>query len=154
MDKKPSRPEDARQKLLRRVGTALQDLIRNAETARELAARSQNLHPTDFACIGLLYRVGEPISPKQIIEQLNLSSGSGTALLDRLEKAGYIKRLPNPDDRRSVLIEMDEEKAAEPLRRYREIEQKYLRVTENLTERDLEMLAQFMEGITALAGSQ
>lgn len=149
MEEKPS-SSSARDLKMRRLGSALQNLMRNVESAREAAARAQKLHPTDFSCIGLLARAGAPISPKQIIDELHLSSGSGTALLDRLERAGFVRRLPNPDDRRSVLIELDKQQAAEPLARYREIEQAYVRVTENLTDKDMDTVADFLDGVAAL----
>lgn len=142
---------DDREELMRRLGASLSTLIRSVDNATDTAAKQQNLHRTDFICIGLLYRSGHPISPKQIIETLNLKSGSGTALLDRLERQGYIRRVPNPDDRRSVLVALDEERAAEPLERYRQIEQSYRRVTADLTDAELLTIAKFLDGVVELA---
>lgn len=48
-------------------------------------------------------------SPGQLAEAMHLSSGAMTNRLDRLETAGLIRRLPNPNDRRGVLIEPTEE---------------------------------------------
>lgn len=150
MSETTSTAKPDREEVLLRVGKALQELLRNVEAAREQAAKSQNLHPTDFACIGYLHRIGAPASPKQIIAHMNLSSGSGTALLDRLEKAGYTRRLPNPEDRRSLLIELDREAAAEPLQRYQEIEESYRRATDVITDMELQVIAEFMEKISSL----
>lgn len=140
-----------REVLMHRVGTSLTNFIQTIETAREAAAREQNLHRTDFSCIGLLHRAGQPISPKQIIEALNLRSASGTALIDRLEKQGYIRRIPNPDDRRSVLVALNPEQAGEILQRYQDIEQSYRKVTADLTDTDLETIAGFLDKISAMA---
>ena len=106
---------DERAELEDRVGTALIHMIRRAEEAQERAARWQGMHPTDFRCLGYLHLKGEPVSPGDIISHLGLTSGAGTALLDRLESAGYITRSRHPEDRRSVLIVLDTEAAAEPL---------------------------------------
>ena len=38
-----------------------------------------------------------------------LSSGAMTNRLDRLEQAGYVRRLPDPSDRRGVLVELTAE---------------------------------------------
>ena len=46
------------------------------------------------------------ISPGALARDLDLSSGATTSRLDRLEEAGYISRLPDPEDRRGVLIEL------------------------------------------------
>jgi DNA-binding MarR family transcriptional regulator len=60
--------------------------------------------------IGHLRFFGPPYrrSPGQLGEELHLSSGAMTNRLDRLEAAGLIRRLPDPSDRRGVLIEPTE----------------------------------------------
>ena len=45
------------------------------------------------------------LSAGQLAEGLGLSSGAMTNRLDRLEEAGLVRRLPDPDDRRGVLVE-------------------------------------------------
>lgn len=44
------------------------------------------------------------MSPSQLNEQLGLSSGGITKAVDRLEESGLVKRLPDPDDGRGVLV--------------------------------------------------
>ena len=45
------------------------------------------------------------LSAGELAEGLGLSSGAMTNRLDRLEAAGLVRRLPDPDDRRGVLVE-------------------------------------------------
>ena len=45
-------------------------------------------------------------TPGRLATQLGLSSGAMTARLDKMEDAGLIRRLRDPDDRRGVLIEL------------------------------------------------
>lgn len=45
------------------------------------------------------------LSAGQLAEGMGLSSGAMTNRLDRLEEAGLVRRLPDPDDRRGVLVE-------------------------------------------------
>lgn len=52
---------------------------------------------------------GRPLTPTEISERTLLSSATMTAVLDTLERQGWIRRTPNPDDRRSVLIEITPE---------------------------------------------
>lgn len=47
-------------------------------------------------------------TPGSLAKRADLSSGAMTNRLDRLEEAGLIRRLPDPDDRRSVIVEMTE----------------------------------------------
>ena len=48
----------------------------------------------------------EPLTPSQVSDRVLVASATMTATLDLLEHRGWIRRIPNPDDRRSVLIEI------------------------------------------------
>ena len=56
--------------------------------------------------LAVLDGAGEPLTPSQIGERLIVSSATMTSLLDTLEQRGWVRRTPNPDDRRSLLIEI------------------------------------------------
>jgi DNA-binding MarR family transcriptional regulator len=60
--------------------------------------------------LGRLRYQGPPyrLSAGELAEDLGLSSGAMTNRLDRLEQAGLVRRLPDPDDRRGVLVEPTE----------------------------------------------
>jgi DNA-binding MarR family transcriptional regulator len=49
---------------------------------------------------------GEPLTPSQVSDRVLVPSATMTATLDVLERRGWIRRVPNPDDRRSTLIEI------------------------------------------------
>jgi len=49
---------------------------------------------------------GEPLTPSQVSDRVLVASATMTATLDLLEYRGWIRRIPNPADRRSVLIEI------------------------------------------------
>ena len=59
--------------------------------------------------LAVLDGAGEPLTPSQISERLLVASASTTATLDLLERRGWAKRMPNPDDGRSNLVEITEE---------------------------------------------
>jgi DNA-binding MarR family transcriptional regulator len=48
-------------------------------------------------------------TPGRLGSQLGLSSGAVTARLDKMEEAGMIRRLPDPDDRRGVVVELTDQ---------------------------------------------
>src|SRR5208282_115231 len=48
----------------------------------------------------------EPLTPSQVSDRVLVASATMTATLDLLEYRGWIRRIPNPGDRRSVLIEI------------------------------------------------
>jgi DNA-binding MarR family transcriptional regulator len=56
-----------------------------------------------------LRREGRRSSPGTLARDLELSSGAMTSRLDRLEELGFVRRLPDPDDRRGVLVELTDE---------------------------------------------
>jgi DNA-binding MarR family transcriptional regulator len=62
----------------------------------------------EYKLLGLLMREGEVYrsSPGKLARIMELSSGAMTNRLDRLEEAGLVRRLPDPDDRRGILVEL------------------------------------------------
>ena len=50
-----------------------------------------------------------PLTPSQVSERILIASATMTSTLDNLERRGSIRRTPNPDDRRSLLIEITAE---------------------------------------------
>src|SRR4029078_12127000 len=70
-----------------------------------------NLSPEDWGVLTSLSlrKAGKLSSPGALARDLELSSGAGTSRLDRLESEGFIRRLPDPGDRRGVLVELTPE---------------------------------------------
>ncbi|MGO4447396.1 MarR family winged helix-turn-helix transcriptional regulator [Phyllobacterium sp. TAF24] len=64
------------------------------------------LQPGEFDVLATLRRSGEPylLSPTRLYEAAMISSGGMTNRLDRLERAGFVERRPDPSDRRGKLI--------------------------------------------------
>lgn len=73
------------------------------------------LHPTDVEALDLLRRHG-PLSAGRLAEFTGLSTGGAvTKLIDRLERAGYVQREPDPTDRRRVMVRARIERAGAEL---------------------------------------
>jgi len=72
--------------------------------------KSHGLQLGEFDVLATLRRSGAPyqLAPTQLFEALLISSGGMTNRLDRLEKAGLIARVPNPEDRRGTLVLLTE----------------------------------------------
>jgi DNA-binding MarR family transcriptional regulator len=68
------------------------------------------LQPGEFDVLATLRRSGEPymLSPTKLYEAAMISSGGMTNRLDRLERAGFVERRPDPHDRRGKLIALTE----------------------------------------------
>jgi DNA-binding MarR family transcriptional regulator len=61
------------------------------------------LNITDHKCLGFLLEEG-PQTAGKLAELTSLTTGAITGVIDRLEKAGYVKREKDPHDRRRVMI--------------------------------------------------
>jgi DNA-binding MarR family transcriptional regulator len=62
------------------------------------------LNRTDIRCLDILDLNGRQTAG-ELAAGMGMSTGAVTAMLDRLEKTGYVRRLRDPDDRRRVLVE-------------------------------------------------
>ena len=83
-------------------------LSRRLNKMMEETLAERDLTWGEFKLLGMLIHKGPPYraSPGKLAEFLELSSGAMTNRLDRLEQAGLVQRLPDPDDRRSVVVEL------------------------------------------------
>jgi DNA-binding MarR family transcriptional regulator len=84
------------------------------ETSFYLAAVAERLgmSSTDFTGLTLLLTRG-PLSAGALAEHTGLTTGAITGLVDRLEQGGWVRRTPDPDDRRRVIVEPILEKVAD-----------------------------------------
>jgi DNA-binding MarR family transcriptional regulator len=73
-----------------------------------VAAR-QGLSATEEKALDLLERLG-PLTAGELARHSGLAPASVTGLVNRLERKGFARRIPNPDDRRSVLVEIDRDR--------------------------------------------
>ena len=69
----------------------------------EMVARRMDMTAAERKCAGILCDLGVA-TPRQLAEATGLTTGAITGIVDRLERAGFAERRPNPADRRSVLV--------------------------------------------------
>jgi len=64
----------------------------------------------DYGQLAALRRAGAPfeLTPTELAKQLMMTSGGMTAAIDRLERKGFVVRVPNPADRRGSLVRLTE----------------------------------------------
>src|SRR5918997_2193098 len=58
---------------------------------------------TDLQCISILASTG-PITAGRLAEEMGLTTGSVTGVIDRMERAGYVRRERDPNDGRRVIV--------------------------------------------------
>jgi DNA-binding MarR family transcriptional regulator len=94
-----------REMLLEEVAKAITQFQTATDQIDEAAAAYLGINRTDLRCLGLLYGNG-PMQAGQLGAAAQLSPGATTAAIDRLEHAGYVRRVRASEDRRGVLVEM------------------------------------------------
>jgi DNA-binding MarR family transcriptional regulator len=99
---------------------------------------------TDMQMLHMLQLYG-PSTPSRLAIWTGLSSGGVTVALDRLEKAGYVRREANPEDRRSLLVVLVPARLQRMAGLYDEVESATRRLLGTLPQRDLEAVVRFFE---------
>jgi DNA-binding MarR family transcriptional regulator len=122
-----------------RVSTLWTVLLHNA-----IASRS-GINVTDMQCINLLQLRG-PMTPGQLAEAMFLTTGGAiTAVIDRLEKAGMVRRRRDEADRRRVLVEAVEDGPTADLgRRFEPVAELYGKLLDGYTDEQLAVILDYM----------
>ena len=86
-------------------------LARHLDRARRDAFTDHELETWEFDVLAALRRAGTPyeLSPGQLLTVTLVASGTMTNRIDRLAARGLVKRRPDPDDRRGVLVTLTDE---------------------------------------------
>ena len=99
-----SSPPGDRSSLVAELSREVRWLSARSVLFSHLAAERVGLRPTDLEALDILALTG-PIPAGRLAALTGLSSGSVTALIDRLEAAGCARREPDPADRRRVIVQ-------------------------------------------------
>ena len=70
----------------------------------EAAAAYLGINRTDARALDVIERLGR-VSAGELAREMHLTTGAVTTVVDRLERAGYARRVPDPTDRRRVIVE-------------------------------------------------
>jgi DNA-binding MarR family transcriptional regulator len=129
-----------RLQLYAELGDEVRANQRATDEVDELLAEALGINRTDARCMDLLDQHGR-MTAGELAEASRLTSGAITAVIDRLERAGIARRVPDPSDRRRVLVEPTEkavefanELMVEPMRRL------YTPMAERYSDDDLRLI--------------
>ena len=106
--------------------TAIQRLNSSIILFNHTVAERLGLGASDAQFLTLL-QVNGPMTPGQLAGKSNLKTGTVTGVLDRLERAGFVHRDRAADDRRKVIVSIDDAAV------YQQMEPMYRGQAENLT---------------------
>ena len=96
---------EERKHAMEELAGALRTFLTASDTFEGALGQVLGLNPTDIRCVGLLDQHGT-MTAGALADLAGLSTGAVTFLLDRLEKAGFVRRVRDLEDRRRVLVEL------------------------------------------------
>ena len=94
-----------RRQLLHALEQAVRKVGAQSVLISDLVAARVGLNSTDLECLDLLYLSGAT-TPGALARHTGLTTGATTAVVDRLERAGFVRRRRDGGDRRRVLVEV------------------------------------------------
>jgi DNA-binding MarR family transcriptional regulator len=132
-----------------------------AETARHSRSAGRfnvamgaqlSMPPSELQCLGLL---GEgPATPTALADQLGLTTGAMTKVLDRLQAEGYVTRSRHPGDRRRVVIHVVAERFEDLARHYQPMAQRMEALLQQFSDRELHTVLRFMRASREAADAE
>jgi DNA-binding MarR family transcriptional regulator len=139
-----------RRLLTRRIKDSLRDLRNQLSTLNRQVGARLELKDIDMDCLDLINRHG-PLSPTAAARLAGLHPATMTGVLDRLERAGWVTRAPDPADRRAVTVRALRERNQELYRLLSGMDSSMDEICAGYRESELELLATFLRRI-AVAG--
>ncbi len=96
---------EKRKRSLEELTRALRTFLSASDAFDEALGGVLGLNATDVRCVDLLDQYGT-MTAGALAAVAGLSTGAVTFLLDRLERAGFVRRVRDDQDRRRVLVEL------------------------------------------------
>jgi DNA-binding MarR family transcriptional regulator len=140
---------DRRAELVERVRRAFGRNSLATELVNTAVAERLGLNLTDFNALMMLGDRG-PMAASQIAEAMGLSSGAVTGVIDRLERAGWVVRENDPNDRRRVVVRAAMERKEEVEELYRPMTEEGFSKMTDASEEKIEFIIGFLDSTSEL----
>ena len=137
-----------RRNLVGALGLAMQRYQRSVQAFDDAVGRHLRLGPADLRCLDWL--VDGPKTAGQLSRATGLRPAATTALIDRLEKKGWVERVRSDSDRRQVLVQMTAEGQERTWAVYRPLVEEGAEQLSRFTVAELELMRKHLEAIREL----
>ena len=139
----------------RELSERLVTAVRSEQIANEIVddqvAQFLGINRTDGRCLDIVERHGR-ITAGALAVESNLTTGAVTAVVDRLEAAGYLQRVRDTTDRRKVFIELTPLMTNLTRKLFYNLEELFQGMMSRLTARDVEAITDFLMAGTFIHG--
>ncbi len=125
-------------------------IYRAAEVAmRRRTRESMSMGENELLVLRYLLRESSnDVAPSDLARYLGVSSAATTALLDKLEKSGHVRRDPHPSDRRRLIIRITADADSEVRATLGEMHQRMMAVAEALSPEEARVIVGFFQGMS------
>lgn len=133
------------------VGAVGRLVMRFQDTSQKFDAevgRLYGLNPAELHCLSFLAQAPRPANA--IAREVRLTPAAVTALIDRLERRGYVLRQPDPGDRRKVLVTPTAKSAALAAATYRLVAEAGAKMLSKYTDTELRALVRLLKDTIAI----
>jgi DNA-binding MarR family transcriptional regulator len=130
--------------LLRRLNVEL-------DAVGQRFAERHGLNRTDVRALVAIMdaaRRGDALTAGRLGEAVDLRSASVTALVDRLEKVGHVRRVRDPEDRRRVSLEISDTAMAAGAEHFGGLQRGLLAAMDRYTDAELAVVRRFLTEMT------
>lgn len=137
------------------IGAVMRAMGRLREAEQRLSDASleyMKLNATDMRALHFLIVCGNTekiATPSMLSSHLNISSASTTKMLDRLERAGHVRRDPHPTDRRALAIAVTAETRRAAMATVGKQQARRFHAAARLTPTEREIVIRFLDDMTA-----
>ena len=126
-----------------RIGNIVRRMGAQSVIVSQTVAARFGLNTTDLECLDLIQLEGK-VSAGQLAAATGLTSGATTALIDRLERAGYVERFDDPADRRRVLVRIRKGSIDEIAKVYGPMQKRMFALWSGYSEAELAVIEDFL----------
>jgi DNA-binding MarR family transcriptional regulator len=133
----------SRAQLLKELDHTLRQVGAQSVLMSDLVATRVGLCSTDLKCLDLLYLAGETTAGR-LAAHTGLTTGATTAVIDRLERAGFVRRRRDAEDRRCVLVDVLPSSSRRILPFYESLIEGMGRLNEQYDDQQLAMVVKYM----------
>jgi DNA-binding MarR family transcriptional regulator len=140
----------SRAELLKTLDETLRKVSAQSVLLNDTVAKMVGANPTDLECLDLL-GIGGPTTAGKLAAHTGLTTGATTAVIDRLERAGFARRLRSKEDRRSVLVEAMPDRLSQIEALYQPLAVAVARLNEDYGDRQLAVIVDYLSRAVTLA---